>query len=243
MIALVPARSGSLRVKNKNIRVLGEHPLIAYTIAAALESGQFEDVVVSTDSREIADVAASYGASVPFLRPARFAGAMSPDIEWVRHALDELGGRDCAFDAFSILRPTSPYRTSGTIRRARMAFVAEQGVHSLRAVQLCTEHPMKMWVIRDGRLLPLFPFGPQSPPWHSSAYQSLPEIYVQNASLEIAWTRVAIDQGTIAGTRIVPFVTEGFEGFDINNPVDWDIAERLLEEGAVEVPDALRRTF
>lgn len=240
IVALVPARSGSLRVTNKNTRILGSHPLIAYTIASAIDSAAFDDVVVSTDSREIADLAAAYGASVPFLRPARFAAALSPDIEWVRHALESLQEQGREYEMFSILRPTSPFRTADTIRRARDLFLGQQGVDSLRAVELCTEHPMKMWVIRGGRLLPLFPFGPESPPWHSSAYQSLPEIYVQNASLEIAWTRVVSDHGTIAGTQILPFVTEGYEGFDINNPADWSIAERLLEEGIVAVPAALR---
>jgi len=235
LVALVPARSGSLRVKNKNVRRLGDRPLIDYTVTAARRSGIFSDVIVSTDSPDIAAIAQSCGASVPFMRPAELAGSLSPDIEWVSHALESLREAGRNFDAFSILRPTSPFRTAGTIVRAWETFVSAEGVDSLRAVQLCSEHPMKMWVIRGNRLLPLFPFGPESPPWHSSAYQSLPEVFVQNASLEIAWTRVVHEQHSIAGTRIVPFLTEGFEGFDINNPSDWELAERLLAEGVVDV--------
>ena len=66
-------------------------------------------------------------------------------------------------------------------------------------------------------------YAPPGQPWHSTPYQALPVVYVQNASLEMAWTRVVFQQGTIAGTEIVPFMTEGLEGFDINDPHDWAI--------------------
>ena len=235
-VALVPARSGSKRVKAKNIRPLGGYPLLAYSIAAARESGVFQAVVVSTDSEEIAAVGRRYGAEVPFLRPAAMAGDRSPDIEWVSHALKELerGGR--RFDCFSILRPTSPFRGASTIRRAWDVFLAEEGIDSLRAVERCAQHPGKMWVIRQERLLPLLPFGPPELPWHSTPTQALPEIYVQNASLEIAWSRVVLEKGTIAGETIVPFVTEGLEGFDINDPEDWALAELLVARGTASLP-------
>ena len=242
-VALVPARSGSKRVKDKNIRPLGGHPLLAYSIAAARESGVFQAVLVSTDSEEIAAVGRRYGAEVPFLRPAAMAGDRSPDIEWVSHALKELEREGRRFDCFSILRPTSPFRSASTIRRAWDVFLAEEGIDSLRAVERCAQHPGKMWVIRRKRLLPLLPFGPPDLPWHSTPTQALPEIYVQNASLEIAWSRVVLEKGTIAGETIVPFVTEGLEGFDINDPEDWTLAELLLARGTaclpkVEVPGA-----
>src|SRR5688572_29509752 len=106
VVALVPARAGSKRVKSKNIRLLGAHPLIAYTIAAARASAVFSAIVVSTDSPLIAQVARHYGAEVPFLRPPALAGETSPDIEWVRHALRELAEFGRRYEAFSILRPT-----------------------------------------------------------------------------------------------------------------------------------------
>ena len=80
IVGLIPARAGSKRVQDKNIRPLAGHPLIAYTIAAALESNVFSDVIVSTDSEKYAEMARYYGAEVPFLRPAEFAGDVSPDI-------------------------------------------------------------------------------------------------------------------------------------------------------------------
>ncbi|MEQ1895972.1 MAG: acylneuraminate cytidylyltransferase family protein [Vicinamibacterales bacterium] len=232
-VALIPARQGSKRVPGKNVRPLGGHPMLACTIAAARASGVFEAVIVSTESEEIARVARHYGAEVPFLRPAAFAGDTSPDIEWVEHTLATLASSGRPYDCFSLLRPTSPFRTAATIRRAMALFLAQQGVDSLRAVEKCTQHPGKMWVVRGERMFPLLPFGPAEQPWHSTPYQALPLVYVQNASLEIAWTSVVRDRRTIAGDVVVPFITEGHEGFDINDPVDWLIAERLLADGTV----------
>ncbi len=237
-VALIPARQGSKRVPGKNARPLGGHPMLAYTVAAALDSGIFESVLVSTDSEEMAALARHYGAEVPFLRPAAHAGDTSPDIEWLEHLLGELKRQGREWDAFGLLRPTSPFRTGETIRRAWARFLVQDGVDSLRAVEKCAQHPGKMWVIRGDRMVPLLPFGagPDGQPWHSTPYQALPPIYVQNASLEIAWTRVVFERRTIAGDVIVPFLTEGYEGFDINDPFDWMIAERLVADGAVTLP-------
>ena len=235
-VAFIPARYGSKRVPGKNIRVLRGHPALAYSIAPALESGVFDAVIVSTDSEEIAEIARHYGAEVPFLRPAAFAGDTSPDIEWLEHTIAELARVGRTWDAFSLLRPTSPFRTADTIRRAWGRFTTQQGVDSLRAVEKCAQHPGKMWIVRGDRMFPLLPFGPPEQPWHSTPYQALPTVYVQNASLEIAWTRVVTERRTIAGDVVVPFLTEAYEGFDINDEYDWMLAERLLAEGVVQLP-------
>src|SRR3972149_10475375 len=110
IIALSPARAGSRRVPQKNIQPLAGHPLMAYTIAAALESGIFRDVIVSTDADRYAEIARHYGAEVPFLRPAALAGDTSPDIEWVEYTLKRLLEKGRRYDCFRILRPTSPFR-------------------------------------------------------------------------------------------------------------------------------------
>ncbi len=243
VVALIPARQGSKRVPGKNVRVLDGHPMLAYTIAAALESGVFERVIVSTDSETVASVARHYGAEVPFLRPERFATDTSPDIEWLEYTLGELRGRGLAWDAFALLRPTSPFRTAATIRRAWQQFSTQPGVDSLRAVEKCVQHPGKMWILRGSRMLPLLPFGAAEQPWHSTPYQALPEVYVQNASLEMAWTRIVLEERTIAGTAITPFLTDGYEGFDINAPRDWALAETLIAERAVALPTVSAPAF
>jgi N-acylneuraminate cytidylyltransferase len=243
IVALIPARSGSKRLRGKNVRPLAGHPLIAYTITAAIESGIFDAVFVSTDSKRYAEVARYYGAEVPFLRPPEFSHERSPDIEFVAHALRQLELADRRFDCFSILRPTSPFRQADTIRRAWKEFLAEDGVDSLRAVERCKQHPGKMWVVRGNRMLPLLPLSPSNQPWHSSQYQTLPEVYVQNASLEIAWSRVVHQTRTIAGTTLVPFLTQDCEGLDINDERDWLYAEHLIQQGEARLPSIEIRPF
>ena len=236
IVALIPARAGSKRVPDKNIRPLAGHPLMAYTISSALRSQVFSAVIVSTDSQLYGDIAGHYGAEVPYLRPADIAGDLSPDIEWVEYTLSRLqeNGRD--YDCFSILRPTSPFRLPETIQRAWRAFKDEKGVDSLRAVEKCKQHPGKMWVVRGKRMVPLLPLSPPEQPWHSSQYQSLPEVYVQNASLEIAWSRVVFEGRTIAGDILMPFFTKDYEGFDVNSSYDWNLAEHLVDSGQARLP-------
>jgi N-acylneuraminate cytidylyltransferase len=236
IVALIPARAGSKRVPDKNIRLLAGHPLIAYSISAALQSGIFSAVIVSTDSQRYADIAEYYGAEVPFMRPAEFAGDSSPDIEWITYTLDQLRKYDREYDCFSILRPTSPFRLPETIRRAWQSFEDQNGVDSLRAVEKCSQHPGKMWVVRGNRMLPLLPLGPAEQPWHSSQYPTLPEIYVQNASLEIAKSTVVFEDKTIAGNVLIPFFTTDYEGFDVNSNYDWNLAERLAKSGQAKLP-------
>jgi N-acylneuraminate cytidylyltransferase len=235
VVALVPARSGSKRIEGKNVRLLRGHPLIAYTITAALRSDAFSDIVVSTDDEATAEVARRYGASVPFLRPEAMATDRSPDIEWVRHALGELRAKGATVDAFALLRPTSPLRPASSVARAVATLLADPGADSLRAVEPVSEHPGKMWVLEPGgdRMSPLLDDGGADPAWHSTPYQALPPVYVQNASLEVAWSRTVDRHGSIAGRVVRPWVTESHDGFDLNHETDWLLLEHLLEQGSV----------
>jgi CMP-N-acetylneuraminic acid synthetase len=149
MVALIPARAGSKRCPGKNTRELAGHPLIAYTIAAAMESGVFAAVWVCTDSREV--TAATTGTGARFVMREPVADDQ-PDIDWVRPIL---AGRVEEFHAFAILRPTSPFRTAATIQRAYNQFKRSE-VHSLRAVQPVKEHPGKMWTW-EGAGYPIVP--------------------------------------------------------------------------------------
>lgn len=228
IVGLIPARAGSKRITNKNIRTFQGHPLLAHSIQSALDSECFSRVLVSTDSHKIAEIARYYGADAPFSRPAEYAADSSPDIEWVTHALEMLKAMGESYDAFAILRPTNPFRSANTIRRAVRQFEASDGIHSLRAVQAVSEHPYKMWVIEsDSVMTPLMGEAEDEVPYHSRPYQSLPKVYVQNASLEIAWTWVVKEYGSISGRKIAPFVSEGYEGHDINSHLDWIAAESL----------------
>jgi N-acylneuraminate cytidylyltransferase len=193
--------------------------------------------MVSTDDPRTSRIAQYYGAEVPFLRPTEFAADLSPDIDWIRHTLLGLADGGRSWTGFSILRPTSPFRSPETIRRAWSLFSGRDDADSLRAVERCRQHPGKMWVM-DGDLMRPFLEGQiAGRPFHSSPYQALPPVYEQNASLEIAWSRVPLDDHSIAGSKVVPFLTEGMEGFDINSPVDWYLAEELLVRREAELPN------
>jgi CMP-N,N'-diacetyllegionaminic acid synthase len=241
-VAFVPARSGSERVPGKNLRPLAGHPLLAYAIETALQSGVFDRVVVSTDSREIAHVAGWYGADVPFLRPSRFATSTSPDIEWLRHTVERLPE---SYELFAIVRATNPFRGPSTVQRGLEQLLATPEADSLRAVELVKQHPGKTWVLEDGgrTMRPLLDQSHLEVAWHAGQYPALPEVYVQNSALEIAWTRVVTELGTREGRVVAPFFTQGHEGFNVDDEEDWARAERMLESGEATLPAVGRRPY
>jgi CMP-N,N'-diacetyllegionaminic acid synthase len=241
-IAFVPARSGSERVPGKNIRPLAGHPLLAYAIETALQSGEFGRVVVSTDSEEIAEVARWYGADVPFLRPPEYATSTSPDIEWLAYTLEHLDER---YELFALVRATNPFRGPDAVRRGFEQLRATPEADSLRAVELVKQHPGKMWSIADdGRTMqPVLDQSHLDVAWHAGQYQALPKVYVQNSALEIAWTRVVTEGGTREGRVLAPFLTQGYEGFNVDDEEDWARAEHLVGSGDGVLPQVRRDTF
>ena len=241
-VAFVPARSGSERVPHKNVRLLAGHPLLAYAIETAIQSGAFERVIVSTDSAEIAEVARWYGADVPFLRPPEFATSTSPDIEWLAHVLEHL---DQGYDLFALVRATNPFRGPDAVRRGFEQLLATPEADSLRAVEVVKQHPGKMWVLAEnGRTMaPVLDQSHLDVAWHAGQYQALPKVYVQNSALEIAWTRVVEGTGTREGRVLAPYLTEGYEGLNIDDEDDFAFAESLVASGRATVPDVERQPY
>jgi CMP-N,N'-diacetyllegionaminic acid synthase len=233
VVALIPARSGSERVREKNIRPLAGHPLLAYAVTSARQAGIFDRIVCSTDSGKIGEVAQRYGADVPFLRPAALATSTSPDIEWIKHALDQL---DEHYDLFAIVRATNPFRGPDVLRRGLEQLLSTPEADSIRAVELVKQHPGKMWVLEGKTMRPLLDQSQLDVAWHAGQYQALPPIYVQNSALEIAWTRVVSQTGTREGRVVAPFLTQGHEGFNIDDEEDWEQARRILDRGDAELP-------
>jgi len=241
-VAFVPARAGSERVPHKNVRPLAGHPLLAYAIATAVQSDRFERVVVSTDSDEIADVARWYGADVPFLRPAEYATATSPDIEWLAHTLEQLDER---FELFALVRATNPFRGPDVVRRGLEQLLTTPEADSIRAVELVKQHPGKMWLLSgDSRTMsPLLDQSELDVAWHAGQYQALPAVYSQNSALEIAWTRVVTETGMREGRLLAPFLTQGLEGFNVDDEDDWEQAARLVASGEATLPEVGRPPY
>lgn len=224
VLAFIPARAGSKRVKNKNIKFLNGKPLIAYTIEAAKDSNCTNRIVVSTDSEEIASVARQYGAEAPFLRPQNISRSDSTEMQFFEHALDWfLKNENYVPDLIVLLYPTSPFRKAKSIDRAVKEMIKHPEADSLRSIKLCSEHPYKMWVEEDGYLKPFVKGA--CPTIHTFSYQLLPTVYIQNASIYITKPSTLREKKSPTGDIILPFIMDDTESIDINNPIDFEIAE------------------
>jgi N-acylneuraminate cytidylyltransferase len=241
-VAFVPARSGSERVPGKNVRPLAGHPLLAYAIETALQSGVFERVVVSTDSEAIADVARWYGADVPFLRPPEYATSVSPDVEWLLYTVERL---EEAYELYALVRATNPFRGPAAVRRGLEQLLATPEADSIRAVERVKQHPGKMWLLdENGRTMrPLLDQSQLDVAWHAGQYQALPAVYVQNSALEIVRARAVAETGTREGRVVAPFLTEGHEGFNVDDEDDWERAEQLHGSGVASLPAVTRGPY
>jgi CMP-N,N'-diacetyllegionaminic acid synthase len=242
VVALIGARAGSERVAGKNVRRLAGHPLLAYAIETARQAGVFDRIVVSTDSERIAQVARWYGADAPFLRPEEYATSTSPDIEWIAWTLPRLQEH---YDLFAIIRATNPFRGPDVVRRGLEQLLGTPEADSIRAVERVKQHPGKMWVLDEvGRLMrPLLDQSHLDVAWHAGQYQALPPVYVQNSSLEIAWTRVVEATGTREGRMLAPFLTAGYEGLNIDDEEDFARAEQLIAEGRASLVAVAREPY
>ena len=234
-VALIPARSGSKRIKNKNIYNIKGHPLLAYTVSVAINCNLFDRVICITDSGRYAKIAKKYGAEVPALRPKKISGDKSPDIEWVSWIMKIINKKN-KYDIFSILRPTNPLRKISTIKSAWKKFIKNKKCDSIRAVEKCKQHPGKMWTFRKKFMKPLIS-SKKKIPYHSRQYADLPEVFIQNASLEIAWSRLLNKKNpSISGKKIIPFITKNNEGFDLNNQEDLILIKEFIKKKKVKLP-------
>ena len=241
IVALIPARGGSKRIPGKNLRLLNGVPLLAYTITVARESGIFDKIIVSTNDVSIARVALEYGALVPELRPELLASDSSPDIEWVMHALNQWLC-DSPPNYIAILRPTSPLRTSSTLVNAFDILKASSWADSLRAMEKVSQHPGKMWKVdTDWKAIPMLMQSPGRVPTHSSPSQSLEEVWIQNASLEIARVQMILETKLISGNNVLAYHMPGREGFDINTLDDFLFLEMLCQRNPEILPNLTTR--
>jgi CMP-N,N'-diacetyllegionaminic acid synthase len=235
LIALIPARSGSERIKNKNILNFFGHPLLAYSIKSAIKSKIFDKVLLSTDSQKYANIAKKYGAEVPFLRPKKISKSTSNDFEWISYTLKKLEKNNEKFTHFFILRPTNPLRSYVTIRKAWNLF-KKKSPDSLRAVESVKQHPGKMWIKDRNLIKPLLNFRIKNQPSYNNQIKILPNVLIQNASLEISKTTILKKYKTITGKKILPFFTSPTEGLDINYPEDLINIKNKIHKKLVKLP-------
>jgi CMP-N-acetylneuraminic acid synthetase len=234
VVALIPARGGSKSIPRKNLRPLGGHPLIAWTIAAARESSRVGEVIVSTDDEEIRSVAAEYGAEAPFLRPAALAQDDTPDHPVFLHALWWLEtDRGRKPDVVVHLRPTSPLRPAGLVDEAIARLAANPEADSLRSVTPAGQNPFKMWTREERWLKPLL--GPVAQELFNQPRQKLPLALWQTGHVDVIRRRTLLDLASMTGRRILGFEVDSRHAVDIDTPDQWVFAEWLIACAELEL--------
>ena len=206
-IALIPARSGSKGIKNKNIKKICGRSLLEWSIKAALKSKQVHKVIVSTDSKEYAKYAIEAGAEVPFLRPKEISLDNSTDYEFIEHALDWLSKNDEMPDFIVHLRPTTPLRDPLIIDSAINIFRESQNRTSLRSVHEMSESSYKNFEInKSGKLVPLG-LNNVSIDSLNNARQLFPKTYIANGYVDVLCVDHIISTHSIHGESVLPFLT------------------------------------
>jgi len=209
VVALIPARGGSKSVPRKNLLPVAGRPLIAYSILHAKACPSITRIVVSTDDDEIAEVARSYGAEVPFKRPAEAASDTATDFQVFHHALSWLAEHEAYRPELVVhLRPTGPVRETALIERAVRLMLDNPQADALRSVGTAEQTPYKMWRMDGALLRPLIEL-PDHPEAHSMPRQKLPVAYWQNGYVDIVRPRTIIELESMTGRVVLPFVVEG----------------------------------
>ena len=229
VLALVPARGGSKGIPKKNIRTLAGKPMIAHTLEAARGCTLIDRVVVSTDSEEIASVALEWSAEVPFLRPSELSGDDVTDLPVFQHALTWLAAREGYEPTIVVhLRPTAPLRRADHIK-AGIERLVLTGADSVRSVCRARQHPQKMWAMKDGFLAPFIQSTEFKEP-HNMPRQQLSPAFVQNGSVDVAWARTINGLNSMTGARIAALEMEASESINVDDELDFRLAELLLRQ-------------
>lgn len=247
VLALIPARSGSKSIPDKNIRRVAGKPLLAHSIAHALAAPSITRTIVSTDSEAYAALAREYGAEVPFLRPAEFAQDQSTDLEVFTHALRWLAEHEGYRPDLCVhLRPTYPVRKIADIEAVIQILVDRPELHAVRSVAPAPHPPMKMWFRDDdGRLSPVVATGLRDA--HSLPRQLLPPAYLQNACVDAVRTAVILEMRSMTGTEVFGYLMD--DNFDIDHEAELRRAEAVLatqardEDHAPAAGGSVAKTF
>jgi CMP-N-acetylneuraminic acid synthetase len=224
VLGLVPARAGSKGLPGKNTRLLRGQPLLAWTAAAARESGVIDRLVLSTEAEEIAAIGRSVGMETPFLRPPALAGDETPMLPVIEHAVDALEAEGWSPDIIVLLQPTSPLRT-GTHVRGSVALLKDSGADSVVSVVELPRHHSPDYVMRveAGRLVPFLPDG-----LRISRRQDARAAYVRDGTVYTFWRSTLQVKGNLYGDDCRPLVVPASASLTIDSAADWAEAERRL---------------
>lgn len=227
--AIIPARSGSQGVKDKNIRLLAGHPLLAYSIAAAKLTPEISRTIASTDSEEYASIARRYGADVPFLRPAEISGNQATDLEFMLHAISWLEGHEGVLPELWVhLRPTTPLRDSMVISEAIAKMAGDGSADSLRSAHLADVCPFKwFWRSDDGYYQT---FNGITLDEANGPRQKFPRMYIPDGYVDVLRTEFIQKNQLLHGRRMIAFETEKTIDVDTEEELDA-LGQRILTYG------------
>lgn len=222
-LAIIPARSGSKGLPDKNIRYLNGKPLIVYSIEQALHSGQFIEVMVSTDSEEYADIGIKYGASAPFLRSAKASGDTASSWDAVREVIDNYKRIGKMFDTFCLLQPTSPLRTADDIIRAYDLFKEKA---SVAVISVCRMEHSPLWcnTLPENRSLSAF-----KRTHDNSRRQDLDTYYRLNGAIYIASIEEFLRDENLYREGSYAYIMPSARSVDIDTETDFKYAEFLMK--------------
>ncbi len=226
VLAIITARGGSKRIPRKNIKEFNGKPIMAYSIEAAAGSGVFDKVMVSTEDEEIASIAKEYGAEVPFLRSEKTAGDFATTADVIEEVLSEYRKLGEEFDIAACIYPTAPFITPGRLKSAVEELV-DSDADSLIPVVRFSFPPQRAMEIREGTLV----F--RQPEYLNSRSQDLTPHYHDVGQFYIFRTESFMNNHRIMAGKMIPLELSEIEVQDIDNPVDWQLAElkyKLLHE-------------
>ncbi|MBT8568325.1 acylneuraminate cytidylyltransferase family protein [Polynucleobacter paneuropaeus] len=227
ILAIIPARGGSKRLPSKNIKLLGDRPLIAWTIEFALKQKEIDEVLVSTDSKEIAGVALEFGAQVPWLRPSVYSSDVATSSTVVRHALEELMKLNKYFDYLVLLQPTTPFRESKIFREAILLCESSNGAP---VVGFCAAKTHPYWVFKKcGDKAGIEPYFQGAT--NLTRSQDLPAAYEVSGSIYVMGVSQFLAENTfITKDMKAVFSNDRHYDCDIDDEIDWLFAEALLNK-------------
>jgi len=241
IVSIIPARGGSKGVPRKNIKLLGGYPLIAYTIIIAKLSTGIDRVIVSTDSKEIAEISKFYGAEVPYLRPKEFATDESKDMDFIIHLIDWLKENDNIEPELLVhLRPTTPLRLTDVVDKAISFILNHKEATSLRSIHEMSESPHKVFEIESGFLVGLFPNDPR-PEYYNLPRQAFPKAYIPNGYVDIIKPSFVIKNNNLHGSKMLAYITN--VSTEIDRQEDFDYLEYIIEKKGHWIYDYLKSNF
>jgi CMP-N,N'-diacetyllegionaminic acid synthase len=230
-LAIIPARAGSKGIRNKNIQMLNGKPLIAYTIEAAVASGIFDKVIVSTESKRISEISRSFGAEIPFQRPVELTTDTAKILDVILHALNFFSDQGIRYDYFSLLQPTSPLRTKEDIIGARDLLLENQANAVVSACEV--DHPPH-WCNTLPKDLSMDGFITQE--IQNQRRQDLQKFYRVNGAIYLARTAYFLKYKDWFKEKSYAYLMPGHRSIDIDIFEDLKFSEcvmKLIADGVI----------